>query len=431
MLSAKLVIPIFREEVLSWTGTNVAEFLPIASSQMKLHIGLLFLLFSADGFVLRPVNLNRVASLQSNGLFSSKPKSSNNSNHNKGFQQYGEINPSYCRLRQEEILQLIRDRNKARRSRNFQKADNILAKLNRENVHLNDSKKLWRADGEIFDIKGYSDMEYSRASSSKPISQREEEYVNQRLRERSKAKLRRDFDTADDILDELQFLKNILVDDNNLTWKVTETVMKTGGYAYGGKRLNNVPDEDIQTIQELVNERSLAKKEKEYQRADEILSDLEIKHGVRVDDTKKAWFFLPRPEDERPETRENKYDRRKSNRTDERRSSISDWSVVGNNFPEGISKARDSDDVASEGISVSSTIPDVSVPKGISISPPVPEGISISNDDEISSSISNFESAESLSEYTVPVLKEKLKAAGLPVSGRKAELIERLSQNLQ
>mmetsp|Transcript_2214 Transcript_2214/g.3290 ORF Transcript_2214/g.3290 Transcript_2214/m.3290 type:complete len:394 (-) Transcript_2214:28-1209(-) len=393
---------------------------------MKLHVGILFLLVSADSFVLRPVNLNRV---HSNELFSSKPKSSNSSNQNKGFQQFGEINSSYCRLRQEEILQLIRDRNKARRSRNFQKADNILADLNRENVHLNDSKKLWRADGEIFDIKGYSDMEYSKDSSSRPISQREEEYVNQRLRERSKAKLRRDFDTADDILDELQFLKSILVDDTNLTWKVTETAMKTGGYAYGGKRLNNVPDEDILTIQELVKERSLAKKEKEYQRADEILSDLEIKHGVRVDDTKKAWFFLPRPEDERTQASETRYDRRNSDRSDERRNLRSDWSAVGNNVPEGISKPTESDVAVPEGISVSPTTPDVPVPEGISISPTMPEGISISNDDAVASS--KFESAESLSNYTVPILKEKLKAAGLPVSGRKAELIERLTQNLQ
>jgi hypothetical protein len=33
---------------------------------------------------------------------------------------------------------------------------------------------------------------------------------------------------------------------------------------------------------------------------------------------------------------------------------------------------------------------------------------------------------EDLNALTVPLLKEKLKAAGLPVSGKKAELIERL-----
>ena len=35
-------------------------------------------------------------------------------------------------------------------------------------------------------------------------------------------------------------------------------------------------------------------------------------------------------------------------------------------------------------------------------------------------------SEEELSKLTVPVLKEKLKEAGLPVSGKKAELISRL-----
>ena len=36
-------------------------------------------------------------------------------------------------------------------------------------------------------------------------------------------------------------------------------------------------------------------------------------------------------------------------------------------------------------------------------------------------------SSEDLSAFTVVQLKEKLRTAGLPVSGRKAELIERLS----
>lgn len=38
-------------------------------------------------------------------------------------------------------------------------------------------------------------------------------------------------------------------------------------------------------------------------------------------------------------------------------------------------------------------------------------------------------SEEELSQCTIPVLKEKLREAGLPVSGKKSELIERLLAN--
>ena len=61
----------------------------------------------------------------------------------------------------------------------------------------------------------------------------------------------------------------------------------------------------------------------------------------------------------------------------------------------------------------------------------MPDGITIDTDEfePISQGTpvpKQLERQENLSECTVPVLKEKLKAAGLPVSGRKADLIDRL-----
>ena len=76
----------------------------------------------------------------------------------------------------------------------------------------------------------------------------------------------------------------------------------------------------------------------------------------------------------------------------------------------------------------------------------ISEGISICDDDEeedndvisVGASCSNTSddekkskksAAELLEALTVPMLKEKLRAAGLPLSGRKVELIDRLTQN--
>lgn len=370
-----------------------------------------------------------------------------------GFQQYGEpINSSYCRLTEPQILKLIQQRTKARRSQNFKLADEILANLTQNNVHLHDKKKLWRADGEIFDIKGYEEMEYAKASNSKPITEREEEYVNQKLRDRSNAKLRRDFNMADDILDELRFLKNVEVDDNNFTWQVKEP-FKTE-YTYGGKRLNNVPEEEILKINGLIKARAEAKDRKDYKVADDVLLDLKVGCGVRVDDAKKAWFFLPKFDDDYDGYQEDGRDGRDSTNArnregadlgrDERmrdmdrkyqelqeRQRTSDWSAEDEDeeepepiVPDGISLVPDGISLVHEGIGI---------PDGISIAedPPVPDGVALSasnEEDTQSSQTSPSQSLEDLEACTVPMLKEKLREAGLPVSGRKAELIERLQE---
>lgn len=407
------------------------------------------LLYTADSFTQSPSQKKTIAfrlTVARSRVFLAK--NSNSPQQKKGFQQYGEINEAYCNISKQEILDLIRERNKARRSRNFDKADVILATLNRNNVHLNDSKKLWRADGDVFDVKGYAKMEYKKSSRSKPISPREEEYVNQKLNERSEAKLRRDFNTADDILDELRFLKNVVVDDSALTWRVAEDFKSE--YSYGGRRLNNVPEEEIKNIERLIRERSNAKDKKNYDVADEILEKLTVICGVRVDDAKKAWYFLPKIHDEHEggSYRTNSFDRRDGNKTMNPprrgkdtgpraiRSKVPDWSVAGEisdgvpmsdakiPMPDGVTLDKDSSPSMPEGISIPNNDPQF-IPEGISIE--APEGISITSEDSNgSASKKSSISKTELQDCTVPVLKEKLRDAGLPVSGRKAELIDRL-----
>jgi Cysteinyl-tRNA synthetase len=353
----------------------------------------------------------------------------------QAFNQYGDdIDPAYCSLTRKDILELIGRRTKARRARNFKLADEILQTLHQNNVFLHDEKKLWRADGETFDIRGYQEMEYRKSAQSRPISSREEEYVNQKLRERSKAKLRRDFDTADDILDELRFLKNVVVDDNRLTWRVAEPV-KTE-YTYGGRRLNNVRPEELQTIEQLVKQRSEAKDRKDFDVADDILDELKVIHGVRVDDSKKAWFFLPRFDDDLIESSENgdqEYDsneratrkRKQLGKSQNRAKTTSESKTKVGKFamPSGIMLS--SDDVMNE--SETETASNESVQNADE------ESFRMVNynqryDDGVSESYpsTTIIGNDELEKCTVLMLKEKLRKAGLPVSGKKAELIERL-----
>ena len=70
---------------------------------------------------------------------------------------------------------------------------------------------------------------------------------------------------------------------------------------------------------------------------------------------------------------------------------------------------------------------DTDMPEGVSIveDDPMPEGIAIesNNDQKGASERQNRSDMEAL---TIPQLKDKLREAGLPVSGRKAELVDRL-----
>ena len=310
-----------------------------------------------------------------------------------------------CKLTVEDVEDLIRARNKARRSRNFNLADKLLGELTLNGVSLDDKKKLWRADGEQCDDATVET--YRKEPNSKPISEEDEAHVCKKLEERSAAKQRKDYDVADEILDELRFLMNVAVDDKKKTWRVTDP-FKTM-YTYGGQRMQNVPKDSLRQIEQLVRDRSDAKKQKNFRRADEILEDLRIHFGVRVDDNKKAWYFLQKSKEERDAMKKDKVGGKKrgdrnSKNKQSKADKVSDWSVlkVDTAMPEGVSLSPVEDD------------PD-SMPEGIVIES--------NNDQKRASERQHRSDMEAL---TIPQLKDKLREAGLPVSGRKAELVDRL-----
>ena len=345
--------------------------------------------------------------------------SSKNSFHRKNnekkknsslWKQFGDtIDPMLCPLSKSEIVSLITERNKARRSRNFELADSILKKLQYNNVYLDDKKKLWRADGELFQQV----PQYRKDPNSKPISDREEAYVQIKVQERAEAKFARKFSVADDILDELRYLKNVVINDDTLTWRVTEAFKTV--YEFGGKRLHNVPEETLRSIEQLIKERAEAKDNKNYNVADEILDTLKEDYGVRVDDAKKAWFFLPRPREMKDEIGIFKQSRMCArNAKDENRVKSKQKSRDTPEIPLGISFDEDDDDSLPIGIS-SGTKEKIEE---------MPQGVQVESQDKICDEINNND----LNSYTVPQLKDKLREAGLPVSGRKSELVARLSK---
>jgi len=150
------------------------------------------------------------------------------------------------------------------------------------------------------------------------------------------------------------------------------------------KMSTDLNEDAIDYIQQRLKERSEYKKNREYQAADVIRDELRDEYSVSIDDRTREWSVQ-----------------------------VSEYTVVSN---------------------------------GLRRSPPPPSyGIETNEDDEyqndveadssesIDSSLEDIEAgsdefAESdLATLTVVQLKDRLREAGLPVSGKKAELIERLT----
>ena len=336
-----------------------------------------------------------------------------------GYEQIGKLDENVCTLSESEIVQLLKQRTKARRARDFQKADELLSNLKSHNVSVNDSTKQWRADGRYFvDFNNKNDSLhvnddtksiYNRARKSRPLTDRDEEYIVRKLKERYMAKLNRDFDLADDILDELRFLKNVEVDDAKRTFCVVDPFKLE--YTFGGKRINNIHPDILQQIELKVKKRADAKKQKNYELADTLLSDLTEKHGVRVDDAKKEWHFVMKKNNDLEPMKRGENEK-KPNRKEKPSKRMSASELI-----PGVSLVQPSNN--KNNYHESSRTKDQ-----------IPEGIIIQEDDS-----SSFDESEkdvktlnesNLETMTVPDLKELLRRAGLPVSGRKAELIDRL-----
>jgi SAP domain len=150
---------------------------------------------------------------------------------------------------------------------------------------------------------------------------------------------------------------------------------------------DSLDSESVGYIQKRLKERSAFKAERQFDAADDIREELRSKFGVSIDDRTREWSVEV--------DQFTVVNGSASNRPD--------WRV------EQVEGADDSSEENSD-MGFFETILDVVDNNG-------------AKDDEL---LGGDDDATSLGSLTVPELKVKLKLAGLPVSGRKAELIDRL-----
>lgn len=110
--------------------------------------------------------------------------------------------------------------------------------------------------------------------------------VHALLRDRLEAKLARDFSEADALLAELGSM-GVAVNDGTKAWRADGA-----SFERRYKRSGRGGDVDERRVDELILQRTRARKQRDYRRADAILAELLEEHGVALVDAEYTWRWV-------------------------------------------------------------------------------------------------------------------------------------------
>jgi SAP domain len=335
----------------------------------------------------------------------------------------------------EHIQTQVDLRVEAKRNRDYTTADSIRENLfDKYQVAIDDKLGEWSVGGAFPGIPAKRDkFSYVRVGSG-IISDTDLAAVEQLLRDRSQAKADREYDLADQIKETLENQYNIMIRDKTKEWLVM-----ADGYTFVGDK--TALDDDETTfayLERRVQERNEHKKNRNWPAADEIRDELEEKYAVNIDDKAFEWSILsgvgggrssrsPGPVAngavqytfKEPATVSVSGDEDDEEDDDEEgNSSVSPANGYAElDEDEEDDDEDDDDDVEDEKDWVVEAEGQVNDDDAV---PPA------ERETEKEVTLLPAASQDDLSSLTVVELKAKLKEAGLPVSGRKAELVDRL-----
>ena len=178
----------------------------------------------------------------------------------------------------ESIEELVAERLAAKLDRDYATADSIRETLAETyDCRVDDRKKRWTVGDVPF--RGAPDLNapYVRRGGGDVDALDE---VVRMVEERADAKARRDFAAADAIRDALN-AQGITVDDRSREWRVAD--------APYCRACGDAADVDAAVVEALVQERSLAKRNADYDAADAIRNRLRAEFGVGIDDRTREW----------------------------------------------------------------------------------------------------------------------------------------------
>jgi len=271
-------------------------------------------------------------------------------------------------------------------------------------VYVHDKRKEYRLDGKSHFGRS---QQYVMRGSTYNLSNEDIEVVSQMVEDRSYAKKKREYHRSDEISEKLKYKYNVRVDDKNREWSVV-AVANTGRESDDDLSISSFEEEYVPSplappnhpthtmstesklqIARLISDRSIYRQDKEYKMADEILNQLFENYSVVVDDRTKEWKVV-----------------------DDTVVEEDDEFVKGAQLSQRSAFARKARGSSSERRVDDTTSKDT---------------LSTKDDDVILPNEQAEEVTCDLESLTVVELKDKLRHLGLSVSGKKADLISRLS----
>lgn len=310
-----------------------------------------------------------------------------------------------------EVQGKVDARMKARMNRQYHESDVLREELlQRFDVVIHDTIKMWSVGGDF----GTDDPDKLRAKELSTYTRRgggvlfddEVLLIQDMLTKRFEAKRTRNFQEADEIRSHLYNTYKINIDDKSREWRVLSDDYAQTEPERGAREL---PIEYVTLVETEIARRAVFKKNKKYEKADAIRDELQETYSVLIDDKKKEWKVVASS----------------SSRGNSKFAQEAVTSQLSAYKQKQMSQQKaDNDDeldsnfVQPETKKVEDELDTLAIDS--------PSSFSVTADESEQGDVPSVLTRDVLTSLTVPLLKEKLREVGKPMSGRKAELIDRL-----
>ncbi len=202
------------------------------------------------------------------------------------------------------INKLVQERTKFKMMRQYTKADAVREGLRTKfNVLVDDRLKQWSVGGDFGEEHNaqreladkFANRGYIKSASSLDLDEEEEEYIQHHVDARVTAKKDRNFDTADKIRLDLAQRFDVTINDKQKLWSIGGVFEELGGKVgkpkgvYTRRGGGDLTSEDEDLIAKMLMDRYHAKKQRNFDVADQIRDELYSKYNVKVDDRSSEW----------------------------------------------------------------------------------------------------------------------------------------------
>jgi ribosomal protein L39E len=350
-----------------------------------------------------------------------------------------------CKFTEKQINFFLNKRRECKRTKQFDKADQILIGLNQNGVYVHDKRREWRADGENYFGRSVYNIHNNyvlRGGTYDLLTEKNIQDVSKLLEARSKAKRNKEYPRSDGITVILKTKYNVKVDDKNREWSVQHNPTDTDSDTVGNDHMyvpsplapldhptHTMSDELKTQIAQQLSDRVSLRKEKDYSSADKIRDELMEKYSIVIDDRTKEWKVVEFGDDENVDNVDDPFVNGAN--LSQRSAFVREGNDRNNNYNNVETSNNGSVSEKQDHELASSPLSD---DLDISLSKIFSDEEIIDEDEENNDFVESEEQLqqkkiELLNSLTVIKLKEQLREAGLPVSGKKTDLIERLLIN--